>query len=372
MVTRMRHIVTRMLVCACFMLYGCTNDDALCDKEVPDGIVQVGFRIRLSDEYGAPASGTRADGTTLPPDYDDPEKYETGAGYENYIGLADDDFFFLLFDEDGRYVETMDVLGVVPVGGGEYSTEYTVLCTLTKRPEGTFKVVALANWGVGNYPRGADLAAGVTTIRDVCSSAGKNNVYAYKAPFAPSARTPIPMYGIKTSSISLETGRYNDIGDLYLLRAMAKVEVICEKNSGLELATVTLSGYNDRGFCAPDGMDANTAYVSGTHIPDNAVTEGSAPLDFRISENKDRAVLYIPEYRNTGTDPRCRLSVTFADNPDRTFTIDFCEYRNGVSTNEWFDILRNCCYHFTVDKTPEFEVDVIPYGEKWLDPVFGL
>lgn len=366
-------MLSALAICiACFTLHGCSHNDAFHDKDIPDGIVQVGFRIKLSEEYNSRTPRTRADGTTLPPDYDDPTKYETGTGYENYIGIDDRDFRFLLFDGNNKFVETMTVLGIFSAGDSEHPLEYNVLCSLTKKPEGTFKVMALANWGVGNYPQDTNLTEGVTTIDDVC----EGNTYVYNpvtdGTFIPSTETPIPMYGVKSSDMNLEAGRRNDIGDLYLLRAMAKVEVVCQDGSGLELASVSLVRYNTKGFCAPNGMDVNTSYVSEPHIPADAVPDESTSLDFRISTNKDKAVIYIPEYRNTGTDRHCRLSVTFADNTDKQYTIDFREYSNGKPSGGWLDILRNCCYRFTVDKTAEFEVDLIPYGVIWLDPSFGI
>lgn len=375
---RIRHIAAHALqalaVCAaCLVLCACSHDDVIGDEDIPGDIVQVGFRIRLSEEYGSRAAGTRADEAGVPFGYDDPAEYETGTGYENYIGIAGRDFRFLLFDEYGHFVETMTVLGIFSADGSEYPSEYNVLCSLTEKPEAPFRVVALANWGAGNYPHDADLTEGVTTIGWACGS----GAYAYTppagAPFTPSAETPIPMYGVKTCSVSLEAGKNCYIGTIYLLRAMAKVEVVCREGAGLELASVTLSGYNDKGFCAPYGMESNTSYVSGPHIPADAVTVNDATLGFRISENKDRAVIYIPEYRNKGSDVTpCRLSVTFTDNEGMTYPVEFCEYENGKATDTRFDILRNVCYRFTVDKQTEFTVDVVPYGEKWLNPVFGL
>lgn len=378
--TRIRHIVTslRPILAVCIVslvLHGCTRDD-VCRDDIPDDIVQVGFRIKLNDGYGTRAGETHSDAASLPLDYDDLSKYEPGTGYENYVGIADRDFSFLLFDESGKFVETMTVLGIFPAGDGEYPPEYTVLCSLTKKPGNTFKVMALANWGAGNYPSGTDLTAGVTTIRDICEDTSTNNIYVYRSPFTPSTATPIPMYGVKTcNNVVFEPDKHNDIGDLYLLRAMAKVEVVCKEGSGLELASVRLTSYSTKGFRTPTGMYDNTTYVARPHIPDNAATDDTASLDFRISENK--AVIYIPEFRNTGTSAddtarHCRLSVTFADDTEQQYTVDFREYQEGKPEGDWFDILRNCCYRFTVDKKPGFEVDVRTYGESWLDPVFGL
>ena len=50
-------------------------------------------------------------------------------------------------------------------------------------------------------------------------------------------------------SIFIAADRYIDIGDLYLLRALAKVEVICKETPYLELHSVQLTGYNTNGYC---------------------------------------------------------------------------------------------------------------------------
>lgn len=373
--TRIRHIIACVLrtfaACiVCLLFHGCRSEIEN-PGDISDEIVQVGFRIRLGEHYGTHVPESRADGTSLPPDYDDPTKYETGIGYENYIGIAGNDFRFLLFDSNGKFAETMNVLGIYPVGEAEYPSDYIVLCTLTKKPDATFRIVVLANWGVGNYPQDAELTAGVTTISDVCEGTGAKNTYVYPSSYTPSAATPIPMYGVKTCTMPLSADRYIDIGDLYLLRALAKVEVVCQDGSGLELASVSLANYNTKGFRTPQGMYDNTGYVSAPHIP-NDVENSLSTLAFHVSADKSKAVIYIPEYENTGAGPRCQLSVTFADNPDKHYTVDFREYSGGKPTGDWLDILRNCCYRFTVDKTAEFTVDLIPYGVVELDPGFGI
>lgn len=373
--TRIRHIVARAIpaltAClTCIVFHGCIYDH-LPEDNAPDDIVQVSFRIRLGEDYGTRLPESRADDTSRPIDYKTSEKYETGTGYENYIGIADNDFRFLLFDNDGKFVETMETLYIVPVGEDKYSSDYTVLCTLTKKPGARFRIVALANWG--SYPQDANLTAGVTTIHDVCEDAEMNNTYNYSAPFTPSAETPIPMYGVKTCTMPLNTDRYIDIGDLYLLRALAKEEVICKETPYLELHSVQLTGYNPNGYCAPLGMYDNTGYVSAPHIPAYTGSNVTTPLEFQVSEDKSKAWIYIPEYLNKEAGTPCRLSVTFTDNTDKQYTVDFCQYDSGGNpTGNRLDILRNVCYRFTVDKTAEFAVDLVPYGVKDLNPDFGI
>lgn len=374
--TRIRHIIARAIptltVCIVYLVFHGCSSEIECPGEITnDGIVQVGFHIRLNEDYGTYLPESRADGVSLPPDYDDPAKYETGTGYENYIGITGNDFRFLLFDSEGKFVEKMNVLYVVPVGEDKYPSDYTVLCTLTKKLDATFRIVALANWG--SYPQDANLTAGITTIRDVCENARVNNTYAYAAPFTPSAETPIPMYGVKTCTMPLNTDRYIDIGDLYLLRALAKVEVICKETPYLELHSVQLTGYNTNGYCAPQEMYDNTGYVSVPHIPTDAGSNVTSPLAFHVSPDKSKAWIYIPEYLNKEAGTPCRLSVTFADNTDKQYTVEFCQYDiGGNPTGNRLDILRNVCYRFTVDKTAEFTVDLVPYGVKDLNPGFGI
>lgn len=346
-----------------FALTGCTHeidepfdDDAGTDSGSP---VQIGFRIRLTDNDGADSSGLWTD----------------GIGCENYIGIENQDFCFMLFDGNGRFVEKMAVIDFFPMSDAANPADYTVLCALKHKPAATFKVVALANWGTGNYPGANRVTPGTTTIADLCDGSMSETAYRYAEPFIPSTETPIPMYGVKTCTMPASADKRIDIGDLYLLRAMAKIEVCCRENSGLKLASVRLIGHNTGGYRTPRGMYDNTGYVSSPHIPAN-VAIADTPLEFTISGNK--AVLYIPEYRNTGLTADgadispCRLAITFADNSDKQYTIDFCRYENGQPTDARLDILRNVCYSFTIDKTPEFSVDLIPYGEIELDPVFGI
>lgn len=373
--SRIRHIIAYLFrtlaVCIIIPVFHGCNSEIVNPGDISDDIVQMSFRIRLGDGYGTRIPDSRAEVNSLPPDYDDTTKYETGIGYENYIGIAQKDFLFLLFDSNGKFVETMKVIAIYSVDDAKSPSDYNVLCTLTKKPDATFRIVVLANWGADSYPGDADLTAGVTTISDVCEGIGAKNTYHYDSPYTPSATTPVPMYGVKTCTMPNTTDRYIDIGDLYLLRAMAKVEVICKAGSGLELASVNLVNYNTTGYSAPQGMYDNTNYTTAPHIPEDAV-DTQTSLAFQVSADKSKAVIYIPEYENTGAVPRSWLSLTFADNTDKHYTIDFREYSDGKPAGDWFDILRNCCYRFTVDKTAEFSVDLIPYGVIELEPGFGI
>lgn len=368
--TVMRVIRILTACVAILMLQSCGSDEA--DKVPADGpeeTIQVGFRMRVDSRYGSSKS-------RMPADYDDPSKYVPVAGYENYIGLDKYDYRFLLFDGEGRYHQTLAVLTIGESDAGAGYTDYNVLCVMNGKTEGQFRIVALANWGVDGYPAEPTLRKGVTTIADVCSYAG--GIYSYSpasdGTFTPSADTPIPMYGVKTCDVDLKPNVQNHVGTIYLLLAMARIEVECDpaNESALELASVKLAGYSTRGYCAPEGMADNTDYVTAAHIPSGAANSGE--LDFTISTDKRKAVIYVPEYRNTSPAASpCRLLVAFADNPARVYTVEFKEYVGGRPSATQLDVLRNMLYRFTVNKTyTGFEVEVEPYTPWTLDPEFGL
>ncbi|MDE6854516.1 MAG: FimB/Mfa2 family fimbrial subunit, partial [Muribaculaceae bacterium] len=180
--------------------------------------VDAGFVITLSSG-GVDRSGSRAPS--------EPEGgYDPGAGYENYIDIDGGDFRFLFFDKDNRYTGTFDVTTIEQLSETKTSKRYYVAGNVAKElvDDKELKVLALANWRSYEYENG--LTPGVTTIDDVC-----RQTYAYHD-FLPageslSAKNIIPLYGV-TNLLSLTPSTTNriDLGQINLLRAFAKIEVI--------------------------------------------------------------------------------------------------------------------------------------------------
>lgn len=378
MTTDIRHSLASVIrflgVCITLLVFqGCGNDGSRDILQINDGekTIQLGFRLRLDKQY----AGTRR---SLPANYPDPPEFQQGTLYENYVGISKYDYSFLLFDGDGKYIQTLTVLSIREANVSDNYTDYRVLSVMTEKPDGEFKIVALANWGVGNYPSEPELKKGVTTIDDVCSK----GIYSY-APgantvFVPSEQTPIPMYGINTYNIDLKPDVVNEVGLFYLLRAMAKVTVRCSQSNvsePIELASVKMVGYNTQGYCAPEGMDTSTDYVTSVHIPAEEGVTNTGELNFSISDDKQSAVIYVPEYLNsniTACTP-CKLLVSFTTNPESYYTIEFKTYESGKPTDQTLDVLRNVLYCFTVSKyTVDFAVTLQPYNIAILNPDFGL
>lgn len=325
------------------LFQGC--DSGIEPEPGKNSMLQVEFTITLSDNYGRPE--TRA-------------SYETGSGYENHIGFESNDVSFLLFDGNGKFIEKMAVIR----RPDSSDTEKTVICGITMQPTRTFKVVALVNWGPGNYP---ELTPGVSTIEDMCTA------YTYNYTRFKPYETAIPMWGILTSSKEIKEGETNDIGELNLLRAMAKIEVMCKEGSSLQLKDVNISLHNNSGYYLPafDDISDVTGYVTHPNIP--AGVEQGGILPFKIADN-NVAEIYIPEFKNIGVENPCRIGVTFGHAPTEVHYIEFCEYQDGKPQDTRYDIHRNTLYRFIVSVTPEcdFEVEVIPFTGVELKPEYGM
>ena len=167
--------------------------------------------------------------------------------------------------------------------------------------------------------------------------------------------TNIPMWGEGTIA-SITSGK-NNIGDLTLKRAVAKVNVMVNDGKGItdfKITEVRLHNYNTQGYCAPIEND-------GPSIPGNSTLSA----DFLTSGilngtegNKIENKFYIPEHQNTGAQTEKKIYLVIkavARGKEKSYTIPFSE--NGKDYN----VLRNHMYVFNItsvkmDVTLEYEV----------------
>ncbi len=335
--------------------------------------MQVGFRIALGETSSA--YDTRAD-------LDD----GTAVDYENYIDLENRDYRIYFFSTDDKYIDTFTPETLIPLNDNPLRAKlYEVVGKIEEPLPDAFKVVVLANWP--SYPMPV---AGRTTIDDICTSA--SSLYEYRTPFRLSREHTIPMFGVKScSDMIFVPDMLTYVGTIHLLRAMAKVEVVCPTDTWT-LESVTLDRYNSRGYCAPQGVydqsdyifneNGVVDYVKRLHLSgDRNDSDAKTPLAFeKIAEG--RYTVYIPEYRNTAPDgtkapDAAQIDVKFKEFPDKEYPIEFKFYNapeNGAALGDPFDIRRNRYYRFSVVKSaePEFIVDVFPYEVQELDPGFGI
>lgn len=167
----------------------------------------------------------------------------------------------------------------------------------------------------------------------------------------------LPMWGEGTIE-SVRSGE-NNIGELMLKRAVAKVNVMVNDGKGIidfKITEVQLHNYNTQGYCAPIEND-------GPSIPGNSTLSA----DFLTSGilngtegNKVENKFYIPEHQNTGaqTEKKVYLVIkAMARGKEKSYKIPFSE--NGKDYN----VLRNHMYVFNItsvkmDVTLDYEVKV--------------
>ena len=166
----------------------------------------------------------------------------------------------------------------------------------------------------------------------------------------------IPMWGVE--QVTLDLSAQQDIGDIELLRAMAKVEVVLsDEMADYKLSGVSANVINRYGYCLPSGWGsvASTAEL----VRDNSMNEyrsmrqpSGGVLFRKVSDRK--YILYIPEYMNTDPlTPPTTLSVALTDSSDNLLTfadaLQFGQYSGGrFVEGSMYNIVRNTIYRYNI------------------------
>ena len=310
---------------------------------------------------------------------------EDGTEWESFIDMAGNDYLFYLFDGSGIFRE---ILNVTEIKSSDSKT-YLVKAE-TREVYQNFTIVALANWRTGawdmisagtSYPI---LDIGSSTIDKIWTDAAGLRVYDTDSrTFTPSATSRIPMYGAR--SYSLPNSAFNteriDLGNFYLIRSLAKIDVYVSSGSGITINSVRLNCYSNCFHCAPIGMkamddewDQATDETMNTNLTQESFSPSS--LEFvKIEENLFR--LYVPEYPNKreGLTPST-ISVSMTKNGiENGGTIHFEGMELPSSTEKTrLNILRNNYYKFCIKGVTDYNTDtfieVVPFDDVNNDIVF--
>lgn len=170
----------------------------------------------------------------------------------------------------------------------------------------------------------------------------------------------IPMWGVKTVTNfnTMEKGKRFDAGDVWLLRAMAKVEILVSDDADniiTGLNSASLPGVNASGYLLPTGWattaqtkDLTYAASYRPYTSTIATTLIAKPQD----ADKKKIVFYLPECENPNGDSELRIAVKYStdDKTDNTGDLRFIKYDNGkpIEDDTPYNIVRNHLYRFTV------------------------
>lgn len=189
--------------------------------------------------------------------------------------------------------------------------------------------------------------------------------------------TAIPMWGVETFNFTTLKPGNNDVGEIWLLRAMAKVEIIIDTkvtdNFITALTSASVKNANTRGYVLPQTWStvADTKALSFKNslkaLPSAAGISGMTPADDKTT---DKIVFYLPETENTDGATEITLNYTLKGNESKSGVIKFAKYENGTPSDTYYDIVRNHLYRFEVSLSGKFVIryTVCPWNTYEITP----
>ena len=316
-------------------LYSCSSDS---EQQKPQ--VAVAFQIVLPE-----TTTTRAANT----DWSDYDPSDPGNEMENRIDVNDIQVVFL--DSENNVTLKVTDLHVTPMSG--YNNIYNVTATIDDPSiVGTtmndVKVMVFVN------------CENKTTITDATKANAFANIAFQKSLVATDKwNNYIPMWGVSTTaSLTFTPGKQVDIGEIWLLRAKAKVTVEFDQtvtDAGYTLKNGSLkleSKVQDDFYCLPSeyATAANTksmTYSDSFH----PYTVGETSTNHEFSDK----TLYTPEYDNKSTGAT-KAIISFSLEKGGVTTDHKLQFKNYDSDGAPIDgsdynIVRNHWYRFVVYAT---------------------
>lgn len=172
----------------------------------------------------------------------------------------------------------------------------------------------------------------------------------------------LPMWGVQKVNFTLAAGKRQDLSDIDLLRAVAKVKVYLSndmKKNGWSIHSMQLFNYNNKGYCMPGKYTDCEQTASLTHEEFEHFLDSKQTVGITM---KDNVPIYLPEYQNNGKEDaeKCVIKLKLARNGnveqddsgnEKEYTLRFIDYTDqgteGTTTN---DIVRDHYYIFEVYK----------------------
>ena len=329
----------------------CSQDEALEQTGTTNGTVRIQFTLAMDGNAGSRAAadwGTETGGTenSLATDY-----RVAGDSYENMINL--DQLQVFLF-QGNKYLGEVGNLTLTPATSSKTYT-FTGEITVKNATVTEGKLLNATIMVVANYEGYVNGNIAIT----------QNYIFDYIAdnyrPVVNSSTTTygsyIPMWGMLKTDISLNESTFTEIGDIYMLRSMAKIEVElgADVDDDYVIIGASLNKYNQQGYLLPAKYPANgtgtASYFNATSTssfdtedcmnPYSSVDDDTS-LYFNVVDDGKSCVVYLPEYNSSTKDLRINLQIATTDAPtvsisedlkdEATFTLD----RTALIRNHWY------------------------------------
>ena len=339
-INRYKSTLTVSLMFCLLSTMSCGFDDGYDNEDQNDDAVRVAFRMSYAN------GNTRAANEG----WDDYDPKDDGTAYENAINT--EQLQIKVCDENGTIIGDVDnVIAIKSETDGNYTITGTWEDAADKLTEAN-KIMVFANCGTSTVTQG-NIASLVFNRDDT--------------------KQYIPMWGVTTLTKTLEIGKSNDLGTIYLLRSLAKVKVKMKegmKASGYSLGEITFNNYNTSGYTLPLTYNtvASTAAIRfGNSLHDNS----SWAQSITMTNNDDESImLYIPEYDNinAATDRKATISLQLMRDGEEegNYTLHFCNYtpEGAPDAASTYNIQRNHYYEYTVGLTDD-QVKIVLNVKEW-------
>lgn len=371
-----RHIIyTFFVVAVATALASCINEDEIvggdCIIDDEDN-AKITFTIVTNDD-----GRTRADNDgTDNKQWKDITTTDVSANdYETRI----DDLQVFVYDTNNKYLGKVQNLSYSRIGqtdNNHYQYSYTgSLPASISGDKVSAKFVIIANGNTYEPTTASTLNDMASQVLSYGDGSGFKTVSGLDAP-----ATAIPMWGVlEVNDCTLKAGWSTDIGDIYLLRTVAKLKVQLNTTNltDYHIYSATLSDYNQtmnivpRGYKSINGTNIEASFISCTDTKllytDDSSTKNQNDETFNpnasqanaaiaFEKNSDGSLyLYLPEYDNTNATAQLavtlKLGTTEETAKSYTFLID--RYTDGNAEGTRVDLVRNHVYTYQIDDIDE-------------------
>lgn len=321
------------VIMLCMVMAACSDSD---DDDVGTEDVSVAFTLTVAD-----AASTRADNDG----WDDYSPAQDGILNENMVNT--DDIIIAIYDDKGNKVDIVEDLRVTKISDAS----------------GTGTMYAIT--GVWRNAKPNVERAKRLMVMANCNTSVWSDPSALTFDLNPGTRKYIPMWGVVKIPEVLTLGKQNQLPNIQMLRAMAKMSVKLRDDMtdyGYAIGSMTVNNYNTKGYCVPKTFNEvdNTSevrFANSLNVFDSHADKIELPTT---------APLYLPEYDNSGTNPTT-ITVKLNRNGtlEGTYTLYFRNYdSDGKPTGPTYPIQRNHYYQYLIYKETG-KIIVTLHVRKW-------
>lgn len=352
-----KYLYAVLLLSLVLLPTGCADDGDGLYPEPGNGTTSyVTFRV-VTPKVMAAGTATRA-----VPDIDDAGKWgdgyfsEAGVDFDN--ALIGNQFNVFITSSDGTLITTLrDLLYIETTDSGN-NVVYSFSGEIPKDKVEDLKTYSNAK---------------IHIVANCGSDISLSDALVFSHVGQPSETfTAIPMWGVETFNFTTLKPGYNDAGEIWLLRAMAKVEIIIaapptgKENFINALTSASVTNANTQGYVLPQGWStvADTkalSFENSLRALSSVVVDGISSMTPADDNTTDKIVFYLPETANTGGTTEITLNYTteLTGSESRSDVIKFAKYENGTATGTHYDIVRNHLYRFEVSLSgAQEEIDI--------------